>query len=47
MKVPSTPTLVVNGKYMINNDAVQSANDFIALVQYLVAKESAPAAAKK
>ena len=47
MKVLSTPTLIVNGKYMVNNENVQSADDFIALVKFLVAKESAPAAAKQ
>jgi len=41
MKVSGTPTLVVNGKYRINNDVMQSADDFIGLVKFLVAKESA------
>lgn len=41
MKVPSTPTLVVNGKYRINNENVNSTNDIIELVKFLVAKESA------
>jgi len=43
MQVPSTPTLVVNGKYRINNDALKSTDDMIALVMFLVAKESAAA----
>jgi len=49
MKVPSTPTLVINGKYTVNNDSMKTADDFIALVKFLVAKEGtaavAPAAA--
>ena len=45
MKVPSTPTLVVNGKYRVNNDAIQTPDDVIGIVKFLVAKESAPAAA--
>ena len=46
MQVPSTPTLVVNGKYRINNDGLGE-QDIIELVKFLVAKESAPAAAPK
>jgi len=45
MQVTSTPTLVVNGKYRINNENVQPGDDIIALVRFLVAKESAPAPA--
>jgi thiol:disulfide interchange protein DsbA len=45
MKVAATPTLIVNGKYMVNNQAMQTPADFIAIVKFLVAKESAPAAA--
>ena len=41
MRVASTPTLVVNGKYRINNEAVYTPNDIIELVKFLVAKESA------
>jgi thiol:disulfide interchange protein DsbA len=44
MQVPSTPTLVVNGKYRVNNDGVKSTDEIIELVKFLVAKESAPAA---
>ena len=44
MQVPSTPTLVINGKYKVNNDSVKSAEEIIELVKFLVAKESAPAA---
>ena len=49
MQVPSTPTLVVNGKYRVNNENLQSNEQIIELVKYLVAKESAaaPAAAPK
>ena len=40
MKVPSTPTLVVNGKYRINNDAIQTPEDVIGIVRFLVDKEA-------
>jgi thiol:disulfide interchange protein DsbA len=43
MKVTGTPTLIVNGKYRVNNDALHSDNDFVGLVNFLVAKESAAA----
>jgi len=45
MQVPSTPTLVVNGKYRVNNDNGMTPELMIELVKFLVAKESAPAAA--
>lgn len=45
MKVSSTPTLVVNGKYRLNSEYFKTADDVIGLVKFLVAKESAPAAA--
>lgn len=46
MKVTSTPTLIVNGKYMINNSGMESDEDIISVVKFLVAKET-PAATKK
>ncbi|HET7811015.1 MAG TPA: thiol:disulfide interchange protein DsbA/DsbL [Steroidobacteraceae bacterium] len=42
MQVPSTPTLVVAGKYRINPE--QSFDQMIEVVKFLVAKESAAAA---
>ena len=45
MQVSGTPTLVVNGKYRLNNEALQTPDQIIDLVKFLVAKESAPAAA--
>ena len=45
MQIPSTPSIVVNGKYRINNDALRTADEIIEVVKFLVAKESAPAAA--
>ncbi|HEV7606022.1 MAG TPA: thiol:disulfide interchange protein DsbA/DsbL [Steroidobacteraceae bacterium] len=47
MQVSGTPTLVVNGKYRINNERLQTNGEIIELVRFLVAKESpaAPAAA--
>lgn len=46
MRVSGTPTIVVNGKYRINNDGLRP-DDFVSLVNFLVAKESGakPAAA--
>jgi protein dithiol oxidoreductase (disulfide-forming) len=41
MKVSGTPTLVVNGKYRINNENLGGPDDFVNLVKFLVAKESA------
>lgn len=40
MKVSGTPTLVVNGKYRLNNDVLKTPDDIIGLVKFLVAKES-------
>jgi thiol:disulfide interchange protein DsbA len=42
MHVDSTPTLIVNGKYRVIRDSVQTNDQLIDLVKYLVAKESAP-----
>jgi protein dithiol oxidoreductase (disulfide-forming) len=44
MQVSGTPTLVVNGKYRLNNDALSN-DQMIQLVNFLVAKESGTAAA--
>jgi thiol:disulfide interchange protein DsbA len=43
MQVSATPTLVVNGKYRINNESLKTSDEVIELVKFLVAKESAPA----
>jgi protein dithiol oxidoreductase (disulfide-forming) len=40
MHVPSTPCIVVNGKYRINMDSLQSQDDLVGLVRYLVDKET-------
>ena len=40
MQVPSTPCIVVNGKYRLNMDSLRSGDELIDLVKYLVAKES-------
>jgi thiol:disulfide interchange protein DsbA len=45
MQVSGTPTLVVNGKYRLNNEALQTTDNIVALVRFLVAKESATTAA--
>lgn len=42
MRVSGTPTLVVNGKYRINNENLPSTDAIIDLTKFLVAKESAP-----
>ncbi|HTU68098.1 MAG TPA: thiol:disulfide interchange protein DsbA/DsbL [Steroidobacteraceae bacterium] len=43
MKVTGTPTLVVNGKYRLNNNNLTTPDDFIGVVKFLVEKESAAA----
>ena len=54
MKVTGTPTLVVAGKYMLDNQNLKGADEIVELVKFLVARESgaaktpaAPAAAAK
>jgi len=47
MQVPSTPTIVVNGKYRVNNDNGMTPDMMIEVVKFLVAKESAVAAPAK
>jgi len=41
MQVPSTPCIVVAGRYRVNNDAVRAPGRLIELVRYLVAKAGA------
>ena len=41
MHVSGTPTMIVNGKYRVTRDWRQSSDQFIELIKYLVAKESA------
>jgi thiol:disulfide interchange protein DsbA len=43
MQVPSTPTLVVNGKYRLNNEYFKTPEDVIGLVKFLVEKEAGAA----
>jgi len=40
MEVPSTPCIVVNGKYRVSMDNISSYGELIELVNYLVAKET-------
>jgi thiol:disulfide interchange protein DsbA len=40
MEVPSTPCIVVNGKYRINMETLRTTDDVIDIVKTLVAKES-------
>ena len=42
MRVSGTPTIVVNGRYRINNENLESTDALVELVRFLVAKESAP-----
>jgi thiol:disulfide interchange protein DsbA len=42
MQVSGTPTLVVNGKYRVNNENLTKDDDIIELVKFLVARESTP-----
>jgi thiol:disulfide interchange protein DsbA len=46
MSITGTPTLVVNGKYRINNEAFRTTEEIIEAVNWLVAQESAAIAAK-
>ena len=43
MQISGTPTLVVAGKYRVNNEAFSTAAEIIDCVNFLVAKESAAA----
>ena len=45
MQVSGTPTLVVNGKYRVNNENLSGGDEIIELVKFLVTRESAPAPA--
>jgi protein dithiol oxidoreductase (disulfide-forming) len=45
MQVTGTPTLVVNGKYRVNNENLKTADEVVELVRFLVARETAPAPA--
>jgi thiol:disulfide interchange protein DsbA len=40
MQVPSTPCIVVNGKYRVIMDSLRSNDDLIEVVRYLVQRES-------
>ena len=46
MEIGSTPTLVVAGKYRINNEAFKTVDEIIEVVNFLAAKETAAAPAK-
>jgi protein dithiol oxidoreductase (disulfide-forming) len=41
MQVPGTPCIVVDGRYRVNNDSVRTADQLLALVQFLIAKAAA------
>jgi protein dithiol oxidoreductase (disulfide-forming) len=40
MRVPGTPCIVVDGRYMVNMDSLRSQEDLIGVVRYLVGKAS-------
>ncbi len=42
MQIPSTPCLVVNGKYRVVLESLNSVDDVVSVVKFLVDKESAP-----
>jgi thiol:disulfide interchange protein DsbA len=44
MKVTGTPTVVVAGKYRVNMESLKSIDQFVALVNFLVEKETPKAA---
>ena len=41
MQVPGTPCIIVNGHYRVNDDSVRGADQLIAVVRYLISKDSA------
>ena len=43
MQVSGTPTLVVNGKYRVNNENLKTSDEIIELVKYLCARKCAGA----
>jgi thiol:disulfide interchange protein DsbA len=43
MRVPGTPCIVVNGKYRVDMDSLQSVDQLIDVVRYLVAREGTAA----
>src|ERR1700722_936722 len=47
MQALGTPTIIVNGKYRVTTQTVHSYDELIALVKYLVVKESPPGTAAK
>jgi protein dithiol oxidoreductase (disulfide-forming) len=47
LQVDSTPTIVVNGKYLANPSMAGSDDELVTLVQWLVARETNSPAAKK
>lgn len=40
MQIPGTPSIVVDGKYLVNLDSLKSPDEVIPLVKFLVAKAS-------
>jgi protein dithiol oxidoreductase (disulfide-forming) len=40
MEVPSTPSIIVNGKYRVNLDALGGYDDIIGVIRYLVSLEA-------
>jgi protein dithiol oxidoreductase (disulfide-forming) len=46
MKINSTPTLVVNGKYRVDSENISGNDEMIEVVKFLVAKEAAAAPKK-
>jgi thiol:disulfide interchange protein DsbA len=46
MKVNSTPTLVVSGKYRVDSENIAGSDEMIEVVKFLVAKEAAAAPKK-
>ncbi len=45
MRITGTPSIVVNGKYVLNSENLPTIEDYIAVIKFLVAKETKPAAA--
>jgi protein dithiol oxidoreductase (disulfide-forming) len=43
MRVPGTPSIVINGKYRVNLDSIRSVEQLVDMVKFLVAQEASAA----
>jgi thiol:disulfide interchange protein DsbA len=40
MRITGTPSIVVNGKYVLNSENLPTIDDYIAVIKFLIAKET-------